>query len=55
MAYDENATVDVFLKWIQDAQGGLAAWVEHYLNSGDEAKLREISGLYSQIKAVFGF
>jgi len=55
MAYDEKATVEVFLNWIQDSQGGLAAWVEHYMNAGDEAKLREIYDLYNKIKNIFGF
>ena len=55
MGYDEKATVEVFLNWIQDTQGGLAAWVEHYLNAGDEAKLREIYEIYIKIKATFGF
>ncbi|MBN2156522.1 MAG: hypothetical protein JW776_10810 [Candidatus Lokiarchaeota archaeon] len=55
MAYDDKAVAEVFLNWIEDTEGGLAAWVEHYLNAGDEQKLKEIRDIYNQIKNVFGF
>ena len=51
----EKATVEVFLKWIQDTQNGLAAWIEHFQKASDEAKLREIYEVYNKIKAIFGF
>jgi hypothetical protein len=35
--------------------GGLAQWIEHFLNQGDEAKLRQIKEVYDKIKAVIGF
>ena len=55
LAYSDSDTVQVFLDWIKDTQGGLAAWVEHYLNAGDEQKLREIYEVYTKLKNVFGF
>ena len=48
----EKDIVGVFLKWIQD--GGLSGWIEHYLNAGDEAMLREISKVYNQLRQAFG-
>ena len=51
----EKDTVEVFLNWIQDTQNGLAAWIQHFLNAGDEAKLREIYEVYNKIKTIFGF
>jgi len=49
---DRQAT-EYFLDWIK--QGGLAQWIEHFLNQGDEAKLRQIKEVYDKIKQVFGF
>ncbi|MHA1822172.1 MAG: hypothetical protein ACTSU2_13705 [Promethearchaeota archaeon] len=49
----ERQIVEVFLNWVKD--GGLAGWIEHYLQAGDEAKLQEIAQVYQQLKAAFGF
>ncbi len=53
MSEEDKQSVEYFLQWIQN--DGLAQWIEHYLNSGDETKLREIKGIYDQIKQIFGF
>jgi len=50
---EERQAVEYFLEWIK--QGGLVQWVEHFLNQGDEAKLRQIKEVYDKIKQVFGF
>ena len=55
MAYDDKATVEVFLNWIKDVNGGLAPWIEHYVNAGNEQKLREIYETYTKLKNIFGF
>ncbi len=53
MSAEERQAVEYFLQWIRD--GGLPAWIEHFLSQGDENKLREIKAIYDKIKAVFGF
>jgi hypothetical protein len=53
MSAEERQAVEYFLQWIQ--QGGLGQWLEHFLNQGDEAKLRDIKEVYDKIKQVFGF
>jgi hypothetical protein len=53
MSAEERQAVEYFLQWIHD--GGLPAWIEHFLNQGDENKLRQIKAVYDKIKAVFGF
>lgn len=53
MSAEERQSVDYFLQWIQ--QGGLTQWLEHFLNQGDEAKLRQIKEVYDKIKRIFGF
>ena len=53
MSEEERQSVQYFVDWIK--QGGLAQWIEHFLSSGDEAKLRQIKGAYDKIKKVFGF
>jgi hypothetical protein len=53
MSADERQAVEYFLQWIQ--QGGLQQWIEHFLNQGDETKLRQIKEIYEKIKQVFGF
>ena len=50
MSEEEKQIVQVFLNWVQD--GGLAGWIEAFMQ--DEAKLREISQVYGQLREVFG-
>ena len=52
---EERQAVEYFKQWMSPNGGGLALWIEHFLNQGDEDKLRQISGIYDKIKAVFGF
>jgi hypothetical protein len=47
----ERQITEIFLNWVKD--GGLAGWIEAYMQ--DEAKLREISAVYSTLKSAFGF
>ena len=49
---DRQAT-EYLLQWIKD--GGVQQWIEHFLNSGDENKLRQIKDIYDRIKKIFGF
>jgi hypothetical protein len=53
MSEADKQAVQYFMDWIK--QGGLTQWIEHFLNSGDEAKLRQIKEVYDKIKQVFGF
>ena len=53
MSEAEKQAVQYFVDWIK--QGGLAQWIEHFLNSGDETKLRQIKEIYDKIKQIFGF
>lgn len=53
MSAEDVQAAQYFLDWIKG--GGVAQWIEHFLNSGDEAKLREIKAIYDKIKSVFGF
>ena len=53
MSDAEKQAVQYFVDWIK--QGGLAQWIEHFLNLGDETKLRQIKGVYDKIKQIFGF
>jgi len=55
MSEQEKQEVQYFLQWMEGGGGGLAQWIEHFLNSGDEGKLREIKAVYDKIKQVFGF
>ncbi len=48
----EKQIAEIFLNWVKD--GGLAGWIEHYLKAGDEAKLKEISQVYQQLRQAFG-
>lgn len=54
----ENQLCKVFLDWVKD--GGLAGWIEFYLNERDPEKidtekLKEIVQVYEQLKEAFGF
>ena len=53
MSAEERQSVEYFLDWIKG--GSLVQWVDHFLNQADEAKLREIKGVYDKIKQIFGF
>ena len=53
MSEQEKRDVQYFVEWINN--NGLSQWLEHFLDQGDEAKLREIKGVYDRIKALFGF
>ena len=48
-----RVNVQYFLQWIENQ--GLPQWIEHFLNQGDEQKLREIKQIYDRIKQIFGF
>jgi len=49
----ERQACQYLLDWIK--QGGLEQWIEHYLNQGDEQKLRQIKDIFDRIKQIFGF
>jgi len=53
MSAEDRQSVEYFLQWIQ--QGGLKDWIQHFLDQGDEVKLRQIKDMYDKIKTVFGF
>jgi hypothetical protein len=53
MSAEERQSVEYFLEWIKS--GAFGQWVEHFLNQGDEGKLRQIKEVYDKIKQVFGF
>ncbi|MHA1670653.1 MAG: hypothetical protein ACTSV5_08740 [Promethearchaeota archaeon] len=55
MSAEERQAVEYFLQWMQDGGGGLAQWIEHFLQQGDEVKLRQIKEIYDKIKHIFGF
>jgi len=49
----DKQSVEYFLEWVKS--GGLSQWIEHFLNSGDEPKLRQILDIFNRIKSIFGF
>ena len=53
MSDADKQAVQYFIDWIK--QGGLAQWIEHFLNLGDETKLNQIKAVYDKIKQIFGF
>jgi len=53
MSESEKQAAQYFLDWAKS--GGLTQWLEHFLNQGDEAKLRQIKEIYDKLKSVFGF
>ncbi|MFO8017962.1 MAG: hypothetical protein R6U96_04960 [Promethearchaeia archaeon] len=53
MSESDRQSVEYFLEWINN--GGLNDWIEHFLNQGDEQKLREIKQVFDKIKEIFGF
>jgi hypothetical protein len=55
MSAEERQAVEYFLQWMTPAGGGLADWIAHFLQQGDEEKLRQIKEIYDKIKRIFGF
>lgn len=55
MSETERQACEYFIQWMAPDGGGLAQWVEHFINQGDEAKLRQIKEVYDKIKKIFGF
>ena len=55
MSAEERQAVEYFLQWMMPAGGGLADWIQHFLQQGDEEKLRQIKEVYDKIKRIFGF
>ena len=55
MSAEERQAVEYFKQWMTPNGGGLKDWVQHFLDQGDEAKLRQIKDIYDKIKTVFGF
>ena len=53
MSEAEKQATQYFLDWIKS--NGLTDWVKHFLDAGDEAKLRQIKEVYDKIKSIFGF
>ncbi len=53
MSAEERQAVEYFLEWING--GSFAQWIEHFLNQGDEGKLRQVKEVFDKIKSVFGF
>lgn len=51
----ELQAAQILLNWVKDAENGLAAYVQYYLDQNDEATLRKIKEVYDEIKALFGF
>ncbi|MBD3352761.1 MAG: hypothetical protein GF364_14835 [Candidatus Lokiarchaeota archaeon] len=49
MSIDDKEIVKIFLNWVKD--GGLAGWIEAYME--DEAKLKEISEVYTKLRQIF--
>ena len=55
MSEQEKQDAQYFVDWMSPAGGGVAQWLQHFLDQGDEAKLREIKGVYDKLKTLFGF
>ncbi len=55
MSEIDRQACEYFAQWMTPDGGGLAQWIEHFINQGDEAKLRQIKEVYDKIKKVFGF
>ncbi len=51
----EKQDAQYFVDWMSPAGGGVAQWLQHFLDQGDEAKLREIKVVYDKLKTLFGF
>jgi len=46
-------SLQYFLQWIKD--GGLSQWIEHFLNTGNESKLKQVLDIFNRIKEILGF
>jgi len=55
MSEEERQACQYFVQWMSPNGGGLTQWIEHFLNKGDEEKLRQIKDVFNKIKQVFGF
>jgi len=55
MSAEERQSVEYFKQWMAPNGGGLKDWVQHFLDQGDEVKLRQVKEIYDKIKTVFGF
>ncbi len=53
MSEVDKQAVQYLLEWIKS--GGLGDWITHFLDQGDETKLRQLKEIYDRIKRVFGF
>ena len=53
MSAEDRQAVEYFKQWIDS--NGLSQWIQHFLDQGDEVKLKQIKEIYDKIKAVFGF
>jgi len=53
MSAEDVQAAQYFLDWING--GGVTQWITHFLDAGDEAKLKQIKGVYDKIKQIFGF
>lgn len=53
MSDPDSQSVQYFLQWIKD--GGLTQWLEYFVTSGDEAKIKQALDIFNRIKAIFGF
>ncbi|MHA1488262.1 MAG: hypothetical protein ACTSRI_01245 [Promethearchaeota archaeon] len=54
MSETEKQSVQYLLEWMTPNGGGLAQWIEHFLNQGDESKLKQINEIFNKIKQIFG-
>ncbi len=54
MSETEKQSVQYFLEWMSPNGGGLAQWIEHFLNQGDESKIKQITEIFNKIKQIFG-
>lgn len=55
MSAEERQAVEYFLQWMTPNGGGLHDWISHFLQQGDEEKLKQIKEVYDKIKRIFGF
>ena len=53
MSEEDRQAVQYLLEWVKT--GGLSDWISHFINQGDETKLRQLKEIYDRIKRVFGF
>ena len=51
MSDPDSQSVQYFLQWIKD--GGLTQWIEYFVSSGDEAKIKQCLDIFNRIKSIF--